>query len=283
MIEIKETKQCTTCGTNVRYMKDSLSVKEFDISGMCQKCQDSVFGVKRESNTSDTPANLIKIKISDSIPNIKRAYNYFHPLFANIKGNDLYPFQEELEEPAITDFWIAGGCLRDFFEHGHVKSDVDVFTNSSNSVKILVKTLVGLSDSEPVFESNNVSKFEGVKCFKDFNPHTSVTKYVSYPQVDVVKRLFKSPEATINEFDFTVSQFAMTSTHFYCTQEALFDLISKKLTINKTPMPVATMKRVPKYLKKGFTLCQGTMMDLAKSCTNLKEEDLKDIDQFYFD
>tara|TARA_Y100001949_G_C15848550_1_gene269533 strand:- start:32 stop:250 length:219 start_codon:yes stop_codon:yes gene_type:complete len=41
-----ETKTCATCGADVELdsFKDKLSLKEFHISGMCQHCQDSVFG-----------------------------------------------------------------------------------------------------------------------------------------------------------------------------------------------------------------------------------------------
>jgi len=35
---------CVTCGKQVGTFKDSLSAKEYTISGMCQECQDSVFG-----------------------------------------------------------------------------------------------------------------------------------------------------------------------------------------------------------------------------------------------
>jgi hypothetical protein len=35
---------CVTCGQPVGEFKDALSRKEFTISGMCQVCQDSIFG-----------------------------------------------------------------------------------------------------------------------------------------------------------------------------------------------------------------------------------------------
>ncbi len=35
---------CVTCGKKVGAFKDALSRKEYSISGMCQECQDSVFG-----------------------------------------------------------------------------------------------------------------------------------------------------------------------------------------------------------------------------------------------
>ena len=39
--------RCATCGKTIHpnaEFKDPLSAKEFTISGMCQACQDSVFG-----------------------------------------------------------------------------------------------------------------------------------------------------------------------------------------------------------------------------------------------
>jgi ribosomal protein S27AE len=37
---------CPTCGKEIKFneFKDRLSVKEYGISGMCQKCQDEIFG-----------------------------------------------------------------------------------------------------------------------------------------------------------------------------------------------------------------------------------------------
>jgi hypothetical protein len=44
--ESVKSKTCATCGVDVELdsFKDKLSLKEFHISGMCQTCQDSVFG-----------------------------------------------------------------------------------------------------------------------------------------------------------------------------------------------------------------------------------------------
>lgn len=42
------TRICVTCGGDVIGFRDSLSQKEYSISGMCQKCQDSVFGESDE-------------------------------------------------------------------------------------------------------------------------------------------------------------------------------------------------------------------------------------------
>ena len=40
----REQGKCPLCGNDVGEFRDSLSRREFEISGMCQKCQDEVFG-----------------------------------------------------------------------------------------------------------------------------------------------------------------------------------------------------------------------------------------------
>lgn len=35
---------CKFCGKPINYLRDAISVKEWNISGMCQMCQDKVFG-----------------------------------------------------------------------------------------------------------------------------------------------------------------------------------------------------------------------------------------------
>ena len=42
------TRVCPTCGGEVLGFRDELSEKEYCISGLCQKCQDCVFGVNDE-------------------------------------------------------------------------------------------------------------------------------------------------------------------------------------------------------------------------------------------
>jgi len=39
---------CTTCGGDASTFTDALSEKEFTISGMCQVCQDDIFGTGEE-------------------------------------------------------------------------------------------------------------------------------------------------------------------------------------------------------------------------------------------
>jgi len=44
--EAKEKGVCVTCGNKIKMgdFKDRISIKEYEISGLCQKCQDDTFG-----------------------------------------------------------------------------------------------------------------------------------------------------------------------------------------------------------------------------------------------
>lgn len=39
---------CPTCGEEITEFNDKLSEREYQISGMCQKCQDKVFNKEEE-------------------------------------------------------------------------------------------------------------------------------------------------------------------------------------------------------------------------------------------
>lgn len=40
-----ESNTCVTCGQDASHFRNKISHKEYMYSGMCQECQDSVFGV----------------------------------------------------------------------------------------------------------------------------------------------------------------------------------------------------------------------------------------------
>jgi hypothetical protein len=40
-----ENNKCISCGKNATKFRDALSQKEYTISGLCQECQDDVFGI----------------------------------------------------------------------------------------------------------------------------------------------------------------------------------------------------------------------------------------------
>ena len=51
LFPVQETRKdcglCPICGNPIGEFRDELSKREFEISGMCQNCQDSIFGGSR--------------------------------------------------------------------------------------------------------------------------------------------------------------------------------------------------------------------------------------------
>lgn len=41
---LMKANKCPTCKKDIKEFRNQISKREFEISGMCQQCQDSVFG-----------------------------------------------------------------------------------------------------------------------------------------------------------------------------------------------------------------------------------------------
>lgn len=46
-------KYCNNCGLIISWFRDNLSKEEYFVSGMCQSCQDIVFGTKYSDSDFD--------------------------------------------------------------------------------------------------------------------------------------------------------------------------------------------------------------------------------------
>lgn len=163
-----------------------------------------------------------------------------------------------------TKFWIAGGALREYFLNGHCfDSDMDLFFNDRSEI---AKTLIILrreNEFKPYLITKNaikgVAKIKGKKV-----------------QIDLVKKLFSSPNTTIEDFDFTVICCAVDREKLYFNPSFPFDLLRRKLVINSLPFPLNTLQRVQKYVKKGFTICNGGILEISKAIQKIDFEDPDD-------
>jgi len=152
----------------------------------------------------------------------------------------------ELKECGIN-CWLAGGALRDYFSGRPVTTDYDIFFPSEKEYE-KCSTYFKAKEAEVLWESDNGMKVQ-----------YSGKKY------DLVKKFFPSPQATIDEFDFTVSMFAIDSEKVYYGESTFIDLAKKQLMLNKLPFPASTMSRAFRYYKKGFTMCAGEMKKLVEA------------------
>lgn len=189
----------------------------------------------------------------------------FMPQASNCIGYFNSLFFKYLTDELKQNVWIAGGAVRDWFLKSE-KTDIDFFAKDRKSMADLLRWL-----------RNN----KGYKHY--IITKNAVKGYIivgnNRIDVDIVKKEFQNPTDSIEKFDFTVCCFAVNSNNFYYHVSAPMDLLKKKLVINELPHPVDTLKRMNKYVAKGFIACNGTLMTLAKS---IAEQDPNNEDLFTF-
>lgn len=163
----------------------------------------------------------------------------------------------EMEEQEIV-CWIAGGSIRDYFMGVPIKTDHDLFFPSSEHYDKCLSYFKE-KDCEIVWESENGCKL----------------KYKGRT-FDLVKKFFPNPQSTIDEFDFTVSMFAVDKDRVYYGKTSFIDLAKRQLMINKITFPASTLSRAFRYHRKGFFMCQGEIKkiydSIAKTNTEVREE-----------
>lgn len=162
---------------------------------------------------------------------------------------------DELKGAGIN-CWIAGGAIRDYFMGVRIATDYDLFFASEKDFNLCVGYFKG-KDAAVKWESEN-----GMKVV--YNKRT----------YDLVKKFFSGPQESINEFDFTVSMFAVDTERVYFGESSFIDLAKRQLMFNKITYPASTLSRSFRYYKKGFSMCKGEMVKLIEAIQGLpKPED----------
>lgn len=162
----------------------------------------------------------------------------------------------ELKEAGVN-CWLAGGALRDYFMGIAIKTDYDLFFPNEveyNKAKDHFKK----QNAEVKWESDNGMKVK----------HKGKT-------YDLVKKFFDTPQATIDNFDFTVSMFAVDNEKVYFGDTTFIDLAKRQLMINKITYPASTMSRAFRYYKKGFSMCLGEMRKLVEAIQDMPKPEIE--------
>lgn len=178
----------------------------------------------------------------------------------------IHHFYKKLISKTETDFFIAGGAITSFLSGDKIK-DFDLFFKSRKDAFL---TLIKLRKD---FEFKlHFSTKEAIK--------GSILLDGIRVNIDIVKRTFNDPFDCIKMFDFTVCCFAVDSDTFYYHENAAFDLLRKKLVVNNLPFPVSSTRRMNKYIKKGFSVCNGTILEILTAVRELDSSEFGLID-FY--
>lgn len=157
-------------------------------------------------------------------------------------------FKKNVFDIIPGNFYVAGGALRDWFDGGKTANDIDLFFSGQADFDNAINTLKGLG-GKVIFETPNAIK-------------------VSYKgkSYDLVRaRWYNQAEDIVNSFDFTVCAIALTKEplSLTCHDDFFIDLTTRRLKINSIPFPIDTLRRLQKYIKKGFTICNNGIKTIA--------------------
>jgi hypothetical protein len=177
-------------------------------------------------------------------PQVANCVQYFNHFFFQYIPEDL-------------PCWIAGGAVRDYFSTGRMTdSDVDFFLPDRKCMCRLLLILRKRFKFKCYLITKNAIKGNGFIGKEKID-------------IDIVKLPFEDKLKTIDTFDFTVCCFAVDRKECVYHPSAPFDLLRKRLVINALPMPVSTLQRMQKYLKRDYWICNGGMVEIAKALGNV--------------
>jgi hypothetical protein len=161
---------------------------------------------------------------------------------------------------------IAGGSVRDSL-FGLKYNDIDIF---------------GLTKGDlDRFVSLNLSKSKGYKMVY-FNDNLRTYRKGNI-KVQIIYREYDTFESILDSFDFTVCQFMYDGEKVICNPSSMMDVFHKRIVINHIdPLFVLdTIRRVQKYIQKGYVICNGGIKEIMDKCRSITKEEYDQNIEFY--
>lgn len=167
-------------------------------------------------------------------------------------GLDEHPLHKILER--FGYHWIAGGAVRAFLENRPITTDVDFFFNNPQEYEEFVSTHA----IDPVKQRHVVT-------WKD------TIDGVEYKIQAIKIGYYESMEECLDSFDYSICQFGIDRDVIVAGEFSLWDLARKRLVLNKITYGVATVRRMLKYAKQGFTVCSGCIAHILREVVDNPE------------
>lgn len=165
---------------------------------------------------------------------------------------DFFKILPKLPQPAAVGPWIAGGALRRTLLGEGLTSDIDFFFRNAEQAATFHDDMLALKGWEIRRTGQNVT----------YGIHVDNAKIIVQA---ITIGYYLTPEAVIDSFDFTITQFAFDGTLLYCGEHSLWDLARKRLALHRLTFGTSTVRRLIKYTRQGFTACSGCLADILES------------------
>lgn len=148
--------------------------------------------------------------------------------------------------------WLAGGSIRRLFDGTESESDFDLFFANEQQLQDHWCTL--LDKGAKILYQN------------DHNITAKLPIEGSEPvKIQLIKFFFDGPEAVVDWFDYTNCQFITDGNTLLMGQYTLFDIGGKKLRVNNIHHAVSSVRRLLKYSRQGYTICDGTINEILQT------------------
>jgi hypothetical protein len=155
--------------------------------------------------------------------------------------------------------FIAGGAVRDYLTDSEI-NDIDLFVTDQ-----------GVLDNLIAFFKEKGKLINENKILANY-------KYKDKWFQIIKNRFFESPRQLIDSFDFTICQAVVyvenisvnegetkDQMEFEFNETFFQDSLAKHLRTATINFPLSTLERMQKYIKKGYTACNGTLLNVAKA------------------
>lgn len=158
--------------------------------------------------------------------------------------------------PSVNGPWIAGGALRQCITNNPLSTDIDVFFASEEQRLTITRALSTNPRATKAFTTTTAETWT-VKTTID---ETEKTVKIQLVFIDY----YPTVEALIDTFDFTMCQIATTDIQTCVVGPfTLMDITKNRLMVHRITYPISTLRRLLKYSKQGFTVCDTTLGTLA--------------------
>lgn len=186
----------------------------------------------------------------------------------NVDELELFKVLSKIPNPDKENIWLAGGAIRRTLIGDSLDSDFDFFFRNEEYLESFERELklVGGVDESSNEHNKTYSIFIGEK------------KIIIQA---ITIKYYDSIEDVLDSFDFTITQFGYDGETLFCGEYSLWDLARKKLAIHRLTFGTATMRRVIKYTRQGFTACAGMFADILERVVEdptIIESEIKYID-----
>lgn len=176
--------------------------------------------------------------------------------------------ETKIELDYINGPWIAGGAIRRAIMRKPAnESDIDLFFKTEKQM---------LETQEKLLKYGYVKSLETEhSAFFELREYPSYLSGRLFTKINLVFiDYYDGPEDVINTFDYTICQFATDLKTLVCGPYSLFDLANRRLRIHEIIYPNASLRRMVKYGKQGFTACDGTIVEFIQIVRSMREEQL---------